>query len=163
MATNESTGAGTPVVLGGRSFRVIDFDKRTVAADHYLAKLIRESGADKVMPMDGEGDALYVMRMQTLLIDSGKVPAMIAGMLVPDGMGEKDWTRKVAEATAKHIEQCNEPEDRELVNDLAMQVVFGFFKQGLAWLTRSLSSFRRKGLLVDDNAEASPAELSKTS
>jgi hypothetical protein len=133
----------TPIQLGGRNFREIDFNRRTVAIDHYLSKVLRQTGADKVMPMDNEGNDEYLIRMQTLLVDSGKLPELIGGYLLPEGIGETEWTTAMATMTAKHVRQCNTAHDRELVLQIGMNVAFGFFQQGLDWLNRSLSSLRK--------------------
>jgi hypothetical protein len=133
----------SPLVLGGRSFRATDFERRTVMQDHWLMRELRATGADKVMPMDGEANEVYLLRLQTILIDSGKVPDLLGGYLLPAGTSEREWTPSTARDTAKHIALCDMPEDRELVLTLAMEVAFGFFKQGLAWLARSRSSSLR--------------------
>jgi len=145
-----------PIVLGGREFRVIDFDRRTVAADHYMAKLVRQCGADKAMPVEGEQDAVYLVRMQSLLIDSGKTPEIIAGLLLPLGMDEADWTPGTANRTAQFIAKLNTQEDREKVMDLALEVVFGFFRQGLEQLARSLTFIRKAE--VEQSGDASPMQ-----
>lgn len=146
-----STDPRPHVVLGGKRFRVIDFDRRTVLLDHYLMAKTREIGLDKVMPGDAEPDASYLIRLQTVLIDSGKAPELLAGYLLPVrwferfiprslrrrfriGLSERDWTPERARETAWHVGRCDAREDRNLVIDLSMQVAFGFFRQGLAQL-----------------------------
>lgn len=129
----------SPQVLqfGGRNFRAIDFDKRTVALDHYLMRLTRASGVDKVMPMDGESNEAYLFRLQTLMIDSGLVCEILGGYLLPAGTVETDWTTAMAKQTSKCLSGCCTQQEREEVLALAMEVVFGFFKQGLESLVRS--------------------------
>ncbi len=126
-----------PILFGGRNFRAIDFDRRTVALDHYLMRLTRASGVDKVMPMDGEGNESYLFRLQTLMIDSGLVCDIIGGYLIPQELQDAQWTPAVAKETSKCIAACNTQEEREQVLALAMEVVFGFFKAGLESLLRS--------------------------
>jgi hypothetical protein len=128
------------IELGGRRFRVIDFDRRTVLADHYLMRMMRATGADRVLPVDGESNESYIVRLQTCLIDSGMAHQLIAGLLMPEGKEEADFTPEMAAETAKHIAGCNTQADRELVVELSMQAVFGFFRQGLDWLERSRNS-----------------------
>jgi len=123
--------------LGGREFQVIDWDARTVLQDHYLSKLVRQTGVDKVMPMEGESDAVYLIRLQTVLIDSGKATELIAGFLLPVGKTERDWTPEMAREVARHIAGCHTEADRDRVIDLSMQAVMGFFRRGLERLGRS--------------------------
>lgn len=128
------------VTLGGRRFRVIDFDQRTVAQDHYLMREIRRTGIDKVLPMNDEPDEAYLVRLQTHLIDSGRACLLISAYLLPEDKKETDWTPRMGAEIAAHIERCNTAEDREVVIMLAMEAVFGFFRQGLEWLKRFPSS-----------------------
>lgn len=118
------------IVLGGRAFHVIDFKRRTVDQDLYMMREIRKSGVDKVMPMDGEEDVQFLVRAQTLLIDSGRAVQIIAAFLLPEGCVERDWTVKMAEQTVQHIQKLDTEEDREQVLTLAMEAVFGFFAHG---------------------------------
>lgn len=140
----------TIVTLGGAAFRVVNFDRRTVLMDHYLAREIRAAGIDKVMPMDGDSNAGYLIRIQTAITDSGRACNILAGYLLPSEMKEQEWTPKTAERTARHIGRCNTQEDRELVSQLCIEVAFGFFKQGL----RSLELFRS----YFQKEESSPSE-----
>jgi hypothetical protein len=134
--------AGDVVVLGGREFDVIDFDRRTVRQDHYLQRQIQDAGLDKVLPMDDdEGDAAYLVRMHSALIRSGRAPEIIACYLLPRGLPNAEWSVDVAKATAAHIGALDTEADRELVHRLALEAVFGFFRQGLERLKRSLERF----------------------
>jgi hypothetical protein len=128
------------ITLGGRRFKVIDFDRRTVAQDHYLMTVTRQTGADKVMPMDGDSDDAYIIRLQTCLIDSGKACDLIAGYLLAENETEADWTVEKARDIAKHLRGCSTAEDRELVLSLAMQVTIGFFQLGIERYKRLRSS-----------------------
>lgn len=128
------------LILGGRQFKVIDFDRRTVLQDHYLQKHLRLIGADKVFPMDGEDNAAYLVRLQVHILDSGRAPDLIGGYLLPIDKTETDFTPRMADEIAAHISKCHEQVDRETVIDLASQVAFGFFRQGLEQWRRSLVS-----------------------
>jgi len=127
------------VTLGGHRFAVIDYDSRTVLQDHYLQTLVQDLGLDKVLPMDGEPDAAYLIRMQNAVIRSGRAHELIAGYLLPEGMTNAEWDRATAKATAKHIGSLSTEEDRDAVIGLAMDAVFGFFRSGLRLWQRSLA------------------------
>lgn len=137
------------VTLGGKRFVVINFERRTVLIDHYLAKLIRKSGIDKVVPMDsdGEGEAAhraYVVRLQTALLDSGVAHEVIAGFLLPEGKVERDWTPAMGRETAAHIGALDTQDDREAVLRLAMEAVFGFFLSGIRRLASISDSLHKQ-------------------
>ena len=138
-------------MLGGRRFRIMNFDRRTSAHDHYLMRLIRQTGLDKVMPMDQEReqDSAYLVRLQTALIDSGRAHELVGAYILPEGVTETDWTKDMALATAKHIAKCNTEEDRTAINALAMDCVWGFFKHGLEQL---------KALAISLSAATSPTK-----
>jgi hypothetical protein len=125
------------VTLGGREFRVVDMGRRTVLLDHYLMRLIRATGIDRVMPMDGDGADTYLARLQSALIDSGRAHELIAGYLLPVGMTEREWTPDIAREVARHVALCDTEADREQVMTLALEVSIGFFRRAL----RSLNSF----------------------
>lgn len=135
------TDPEAPVVLGGRAFAVIDMDARTVLQDHYLQTLVQDLGIDKVVPMDGEGDTAYLVRLQNEIIRSGRAHELIAGYLLPEGKTNADWDPRMAQATAKHIGALNTEADRELVQRLAMEVALGFFQRALERYKRSLELF----------------------
>jgi hypothetical protein len=131
----------TDIVLGGRAFTPVNFDRRTVLIDHYLMREIRASGADKILPADGESSDVWLVRLQAQILHSGRAPQIIAGYLLPVGMTERDWTPEFAAETAKHIGLCDTQADRELVQELAAEVTVAFFRQGLASLMTFLSCF----------------------
>ena len=125
--------------LGGKLFRVIDFERRTVLIDHYLMRQLR--GLDRVMPMDNESDAAWFARLQTAIVDSGRAHEILAGYLLPQepkAIDEREWTPQIARTTAKHIALCQTESDRERVLELAMQASISFFVRGVNSLRRSL-------------------------
>jgi hypothetical protein len=111
-------------------------DRRTVMLDHFLLGRLGESGLDRVLPGNGETDAQYMARLQAAAISCGIVPTLLSGYLLPMGIGEQDWTPELAAQTAAHISRCDTAKDRELVYELTIEVVFGFFRQGIDWHNR---------------------------
>jgi hypothetical protein len=151
------------VELGGRRFAVVNYARRTVLLDHHVGHLIRKSGVDKVVPMpdDGEGDAAnkaYLMRLQTALLDSGMACEVIAGFLLPEGKVERDWTPQMAKDTAAFIGRLDTQEDRELVVQLAMDAVLGFFLDGI----RRLAFIRASLEAAESERKSSGNEASET-
>jgi hypothetical protein len=128
------------ITLGGRRFGVIDFDRRTALNDDYLNKLIRATGADKVLPVDEEGDEGYLMRLQICIVDSLRAHELVAGLLLEPEQTETDFSVDQARQIAEYIAKCNAAEDREMIRELAMKAVLDFFREGLSWLQRFRAS-----------------------
>ena len=109
------------LTLGDKRFQVIDFDRRTVLQDHYVQSVIQQSGIDRLLPDESESDAGFLARVDAALLASGRTVDLIAGLLVPDGQPATEWDRKTAKETAAHIATCTDPDDRELVQQLALR------------------------------------------
>lgn len=146
------------ITLGGRRFKVIDFDRRTALNDDYIQKLVRATGADKVMPAEGEGDEGYLVRLQICIIDSLRAHELVAGMLLNPGQSETDFAVDQAQEIAGHVAKCNTAEDRATIKQLSMQVVLDFFREGLSWLNRFRSSLpNENGGTVEQTPSVAPA------
>lgn len=143
------------IELGGRRFRVIDFDRRTALNDDYLQKLIRATGADKVQPEEGESNEAYLSRLQMCLIDSLRAHELVAGLLLEPGQEETDFTVRQAQAISEYVAKCNSPDDRALIKALAMRAVTDFFREGLGLLQRFRDSLQRGSEAKPSAAEAS--------
>src|SRR5688572_30050360 len=164
VASNEGTAERAVVTLGGRRFSVINFERRTVVMDHYLGRLIRKSGVDKVVPMESDGEGMaanraYLVRLQTALLDSGVAHEIIAGFLLPEGKVERDWTPEMGRKTAAFIAALDTEGDRDEVLRLAMEAVFGFFRSALGRLEHIQQSLREQNkngatLLASEPARA---------
>ena len=147
------------IKLGGRQWKVVDYAKRSLIHDHYIMRLMRQTGADKVAPMNGEGNAEYLIRLQTALIDSGHAHDLLAGYLLPIGKTEEDWTPKLAAQTALFIGKLNTEEDRDTANGMLMEVVFGFFRRGLDLL----KTFQGSSSSEETSRRESPESLTPAS
>lgn len=126
------------VALGGRRFRVIDFDLRTVRLDLHVRRLMRVTGLDRVLPGADEDVETYLARLQSAILDleGERAIDLVASYLLPDGVPERDWTPALAAQIAAHIGACDSAEDRDTVITLCAQVAFGFFQQELEQLRR---------------------------
>lgn len=143
------------IELGGRRFKVIDFDRRTALNDDYLQKLIRATGADRVQPEEGEGDEAYLVRLQMCLTDSLRAHELVAGLLLKPDQDETDFTVIQAQGIAMHVSKCNDPADREMIKALSMRAVTDFFREGLGLLQRFRGSSQRGGETNPSAAKAS--------
>jgi hypothetical protein len=164
---NENIPAPRIVRLGGREFRVIDFDRRTIPIHLYLEREMRASGLDKVIPGPEESDDAWAMRLRTQLVDSGRAVDMVAGYIVPlkhPGLSgwwqkllalfkprafqtERDWSPEMAADTAAHIRLCAAADDIGTFDQLALAVALSFFMHAVEQFNRFRSSLPLKGVL----------------
>ena len=140
--------------IGGRLFSVANMERRTVLMDHYQMALLRSIGLDRVMPEDKEEGQDWLMRLHAELLASGKTCELLGAYLLPSGKTERDWTPEMAQQTARHLERCDTAEDRDLVNELALEFVFGFFRHAVRSLETSRISFERAGGILRNVATA---------
>lgn len=129
------------VKLGAALFSCVNYDEITVLNEHYIMKLMRETGLDRVLPMGEEPDAQYLARLHAALIDTLKLPDVLAGYLLPMGKTEADFTEAMAKDTANFIRQLTRKEDKAEVHRLGLAVCMDFFRAGLA----SLGIFQKSG------------------
>lgn len=124
-------GAGH-IQLGGRAFSIVNYDAINVLNEHYVMKFMRETGLDSAVPKaTGESDDEYLLRLQGRLVDTLRLPELLAGYLLPLGKTEADWSLAMAADTAKFIGALSSAEDRAEVHRLGMSIVFDFFRAGL--------------------------------
>jgi hypothetical protein len=140
VTEDDALGRTGLITLGGRAFRVIDFDRRTIPLHLYLETQMRESGADKVLPGPEEGDESWALRLRMQLVDSGRAIDLVAGCLVAPEQSERDWSPAVAAATAAHLRQCDAAEALETFDQLALAVALRFFMQAVERLQRFRNS-----------------------
>lgn len=141
--------------LGGRLFTPVNFDAITVRNEHYVMRLMRQTGIDRVLPLPaGESDDEYLLRLQTALVDTLKLPEILAGYLLPLGKTEADWTEKLARDTAAFIAGLTARADRAEVHRLGLDIALDFFRVGLASLGISPS------FSASDAASPSPTPAS---
>lgn len=130
--------------LGGRLFSFVNYAAITSLNEHYVMKLMRETGLDCVIPKtEGEEDSEYLVRLQAAIIDTLQLHELLAGYLLPLGKGECDWDLKMAKQTTRFLQGLQDPEDKAEIQRLALEMVFDFFKQGLALLNASLNSLEQ--------------------
>lgn len=131
------------VVLGGKQFGIVDFDRSTVLHAHYIESLMRSTGLDRVLPREDEPELEYMLRLNAALVDTLKLPALLAGWLIELPGVETDWTLERAAVTQKFIEQLTNPRDKAEVHKLGQEVTFTFFRDGIASLNHSQNVFAK--------------------
>lgn len=137
--------------LGGRRFVAADLSRRTVRQHHHLAAITREVGSPKRMPAEGEDPVEYLVEWNADVLASGQACRLLAAFLLPEGRTEADWSLAMARETQTFLEGLQDETDRELVDQLVMEALIGFFQQALKRLTDSLRS--------SDERAAKPAQI----
>lgn len=128
------------VTLGGRTFGFVDYDRTTVIHAHYIERIMRHAGLDTVLPGEDEPDNVYLLRLQSKLVDTLELPALLAGMLIEVPKSEADWSIEEAARQRQFIEGLTSPKDKAAVHKLGYEAVLTFFRDGLASAKRSLNS-----------------------
>lgn len=149
------------IKLGGRIFVLVNYAAITSLNEHYVMKLIRETGLDKVLPEDdglpsyeeieagrrvgkfsaeeadallrqkSESDTAYFNRLHQAIVDSLRLHDLLAGYMLPLGKTEADFSLELAAETARFLKGLQSPDDRAEIHRLGSVVVFDFFKAGV--------------------------------
>lgn len=130
--------AAALVEAGGRKFRVVNMEVRTVDLHHHQRAIINQSGVGKILPAPDELPDHWAIRLHSTLTDSGLACDVLAGYLIPADKTERDWTPAMAADTTAFLKQLNTENDRQLVDQLAMEFVLGFFQRAISLLQTSL-------------------------
>lgn len=132
----------TVVTIGGKRFTKADLARRTVRMDHFMSGVFRRTGVDRTTPTADElSDPMqFLVRMHSKLLASGHACAVLSAFLLPEGVELKDWRPETAQEIQDHLESCDTEEDRQLVSQLAFEVMTGFFRRGLLSLMTILGS-----------------------
>lgn len=158
------------IKLGGRIFVLVNYAAITSLNEHYVMKLMRETGLDKVLPEDdglpsyeeieaarqlgklgadeaadllrqkSENDTAYFNRLQQAIVDSLRLHDLLAGYMLPLGKTEADWSLELAAETSRFLKGLQSPDDRAEIHRLGSVVVFDFFRAGVASLKTFPSS-----------------------
>ncbi len=134
------------VKLGDRLYQTVILDHRTVRMDHYLQRVLDESGVAGLDPLLDEDAVTFQMRQLDTLIKSGKACEVLGAYLLPLEVTERTWTPAIACATVARLEVCDSEEDRDQVLVLALECLNGFFLQRL----NSAKSFLRSSSSGDE-------------
>jgi hypothetical protein len=124
--------------IGGKKFSLVDLERRTVRQDHYMVAVFRRTGIDKVTPVLQEDPKEFLLRLHQKLLASGLACEILSAFILPEGTTNKQWRPTTAKDVQTHLEDCDTEIDRQLINQLAFEVMTGFFKQGLLSLLNSL-------------------------
>lgn len=132
-------------MIGGRAFLAADLSRRTVRHDHFLTSAIAAAGCDRLEPLPGDNDHIFLVRMFGQMLASGQACRVLAAFLLPIGTTEKQWSPELAAEIQAHLEQCDTEADRQIVQAATMQAARGFFLRGLTLLANSPNSTESDG------------------
>jgi len=130
--------------LGGRKFRQIL--KSTVRHDLYMMEAIRKSGLNGITKRVDESPDEFALRLLDQLISTNAFVPVLASCFIDADKQDLDWTPESSEQLAKFFENLSEPEDKNVVFQLAVRLIMDFFEQGVVSLRASLSSSRKSSL-----------------
>lgn len=170
------------IKLGGRAFQLVNYQGITSLHEHYVMKLLSETGLDKVLPDDdlppveeveaavkngsmkqaeaddierqrAQANAEYMARLQQALVNSLRLHELLAAYMIPVGKTEADWSLDLASETAKFLQGLQSREDRDEIHRLSMVVVFDFFRAAVGSWQSSLNSLDQSAAIIE-NADA---------
>lgn len=109
----------------------------TLQNDYFVMAQLNKSGIANITPNPGESSQDYAMRLVAALVANGVPLLLLGGLILPEGIPDKDWTPEQAETTAALLGQVTAQQDKDRVQALIISVVSDFFRQGLRYLNAS--------------------------
>ena len=121
--------------LGNKAFKALK--QSTIEHDFWLMDTIRAAGLEQVTLRPGEEAETFATRLLHDVIASGRVFDLLGGVLVPADSNDLDWTPEAALQTAAFMRKLSEPTDKILLQSLVVELLIGFFQDGLVALMLS--------------------------
>lgn len=127
------------IKLAGKLYQLQPYEGLCVWCEHYAHKVLQDAGLDKaVLPLDDSEDGVaWTVRMQSALEGSMMLPKLLGAFLLPVDTLPEDWTPRLAAETERHIQRMTAKDDKAVIHALALDVVMGFFRGGVALLQSS--------------------------
>lgn len=116
--------------LGGKAYRPIT--SSTLEHDHWVMGEIRGSGLDRIVKREDETTDEFVRRLLAECIQKGRVYSLLGGFIIPETVADHDWTPVIAGETADAMRKLTDPQEKQNVNSMVVDMLIGFFLQGLA-------------------------------
>lgn len=124
--------------FNGRAF--VPIGESTIGHDVWFMRQIREAGLDQITIQAGESPVAFSRRLLHETLASGKIFLLLGGLIVPEGTSGLAWEEGIALETADHLETVHEPREKAELQALVIEVLVGFFLDGLASLMISPTS-----------------------
>ena len=129
--------AGT-VVIGGRRFR--SGGQATLERDLHVMGYLRSAGLDELPMLETETPEQYALRLLAHLSHRTEVLELLGGLLVPEGVGDREWTPRHGHETAVFLKGLTDPAEKKTVHGLICSVLIPFLESGLGSLVRTAAS-----------------------
>lgn len=151
------------VNIDGAPYRMIE--RTTIANDFYVMKHLRAAGVADCTPKQGETAEEFAVRLLYAVIESGVPFELLAGLLLPDEIPDSKWTQEQAAQTAALIRMATAPEDKASIQRVIIEMLTGFFQEGLRYLKPLPSALRAPAQPAPEEAAAKQTgrSASKTS
>jgi hypothetical protein len=124
-------------LLQGRKFRSVTAP--TVEQDMEVYALSHEAGLLSMTKGAGENEAEFAQRILRVMYRSSKLFYMLGTLLMPQEKRDADWTPALAGETAEFLRQVTDPESKQIIRAMALDLLEIFTKAG-AELLRNLES-----------------------
>lgn len=147
-----------PLVLGGRRFRPVA--QGSVEHDVWLMGRVRLSGLPEIPRAENETPEDWASRLLAAVLASGALLELLGGLLVPEATPDEAWSPTLARETAAFIGALREPEDKLVVQSLALSVLLPFLQSELASSRRSDASSPRVPGDASSDTTSGPATTS---
>lgn len=145
-----------PVVIARRTFLPAT-ETTTIDQDAYVMKRYRASGLHAIVQgFNPERDDLNALSERLLweALDTGAIYEILGGILVPEGT---TWSRAIAAETAALLRSLTAQEDKQLVYDRMLDILYDFLVVAAVSKLTSLKSSSR-GQASETPPQSRPVE-----
>ncbi len=138
--------------IGGKAFQVVDLERRTVRHDARIKAVLSRVGVLRAVRETGTSDEQFAEALSRVIVEQ-EAAAEIAALFLLPAAAER-WTPEIHAEVLAHLNGCTTEVDRVLVDQLAFDMVCGFFQLRLRWLDSILISLSLPPQPDDEKAAA---------
>ena len=124
--------------IAGRDFRPVQ--NSTIEHDYYMMEHVQAAGLDNCHKDPEETAEEFALRILAGLMKGGRVFPVLAGLFIPAGTEDLDWTLTVAKETEAHLRTVTDAEDKAVIHGQVVALLMNFFQLGITSLTTSRKS-----------------------
>lgn len=148
----------TIVEIGGKRYERLS--ATSIAHDLWLMAKTREAGLDRIQVASMEPEDLEAGLDEVIdrVIVSGHALALLAGLMVPEGLKAEDWTPEVPKEIEASLSKITDATKKSQVKPLIASMLAGFFTSGLASLKTSRPSSETAGSAAKPEGEDESSE-----
>lgn len=138
--------------IGGKAFQVVDLERRTVRHDARIKAVLSRVGVLRAVRETGTSDERFAEALSRVIVEQEAAAEIAALFLLPAGADV--WTPEIHAEVLAYLHGCATEDDRVLVDQLAFDMVCGFFQLRLRWLDSILISLSLPPQPDDEKAAA---------